>query len=736
MELQALIYERTGDKERLLLPKTEERVRSRSAIYKPREPVTSLMLDLAKTRSGVSGVGYGVSGAEYARADTRSPIPDTLTDVVDLVRAFRAARALSQDIRLITDEFLPPTADAFDGVDHFVLAGRRLADDPPGQVALSRWLELGGRLWVMLERSDPGVVAGLLGGYSGFHIVDRTSLTRVQIESSGHGPADPEPTVRQFERPVDFIRVELGPEFRILHRVNGWPASFTRTIGQGKVLITTLGARAWCRPRTNTDPASPFEIIAGAPVLMPAMQYLALQFQPGPTPTFPRSSSGSKESDPFAPLVKGGIGYSVVTVGTASVIFGGFLLILLILGAGLRKWGRLELLGWIGPVAALSTGGTFMALGEASRQSVLPTVAVAQRVAVNPRSPELSITGLLGYYNPDGGPAHISTTRGGLLEMDMSGLEGQTRRLVATDIDAWHWENLSLPPGVRLGSFRSVARTEEPISCVTHFGPRGLEGRLLAGRLRGLTDVLIQTPSRRAFSVRPAADGSFAIGENDLLSPDQFVVGTVLSDQQQKREAIYRRLLTDPIAMRPSEDSVLYAWADPIEVPFDFESGARLVGSALISIPLELEHTPPEERVTVPRGFIDYRRIMETGATRPTLDGQDAADQHLRFQVPHWVLPLKVERARLFVKVEAPSRKFVVSAFTKDLPVEIRSEQSPVNPLTIDIVPGDALILDKQGGLHLNIAVGESASTDGATAPRWTIQTLELEIVGTTLKRN
>src|SRR5262249_54649225 len=160
-------------------------------------------------------------------------------------------------------------------------------------------------------------------------------------------------------------------------------------------------------------------------------------------------------------------------------------------------------------------------------------------------------------------------------------------------------------------------------------------------------DALIQTPSRQVFSVRLGADGSFTVGENDLLSPDQFVVGTVLSDHQQKREAIYRRLLTDPVAMRereawsgeraakekdrlthhasgttrdgPSEDSVRYAWADPIEVPFDFDSGARLVGSALISLPLELEHTPPEERVTVPRGFIDYRRIMETGPTRPTM---------------------------------------------------------------------------------------------------------------------
>jgi len=659
--------------------------------------------------------------------------------VVDLVRAFRGARSLSEHVRLIHDEFLPPTADAFDGVDHFVLASRRLADDPPGQVALSRWLEQGGRLWVMLERTDPDVVAGILGGVPGFHVVDRTSLTRIQIDSSGlgaRGPVSEEAAIREFERPIDFVRVELGPEFTVLHRVNGWPASFTRTIGQGKVLVTTLGPRAWCRPRTDADSESPFDFIADVPVLLPAMEQLAQQLQPGAMPTFPRSSSGTKESDAFAPLVKGDIGYQVVSVGTASLIFGGFLLILLILGVGLRKWGRLELLGWVGPVAALSTGGAFIALGEASRNSISPTVAVAQRVAVNPRDSELSVTGLLGFYRPDGGPAGISSTHGGLLELDMSGSEGQTRRLVTTDIDAWHWENLTLPAGMRLGTFRSIFRSDEPISCVARFGPRGLEGTLQAGRFRGLSDVLIQARSRRAFSVRPGPDGLFAIGESDLLPHDQFVAGTVLSDHQQKRQAIYRRLFTESQAMRPSDDSVLFAWADPLEVPFDFETRLRSIGSALISVPLEMEATPPDTRVNVTRGFIGYRRILETGAAQPNLDGQAAIDQHLRFQLPPSILPLHLERARLFAKVECPSRQFTVRAVTKNGPVELRSERSPVDPLTIEIGRDGALTLDEQGGLHLDIAVSDPDPVGLEQPPKWSIQTLELEIVGTTLKRN
>src|SRR5262249_12481540 len=151
-----------------------------------------------------------------------------------------------------------------------------------------------------------------------------------------------------------------------------------------------------------------------------------------------------------------------------------------------------------------------------------------------------------------------------------------------------------------------------------------------------------------AFSIRLSTDGAFATDENDLLAPNQFEAGAVLTDDQQKRQAVYRRLLTDSRIHRQGDDATLYAWADPIPAPFDFGSQLRSVGSALVSLPLKFEQPPPETEVTVPRGFVSYRRILEAGATQPNLEGQAAIDQHLRFQLPPSVLPLQVEKARLW----------------------------------------------------------------------------------------
>src|SRR2546430_927250 len=57
----------------------------------------------------------------------------------------RPRAALSKDIQRIDPGPLPATAEGYDGIDHVLLASRRIADDPAGAQALRRWLQRGGR---------------------------------------------------------------------------------------------------------------------------------------------------------------------------------------------------------------------------------------------------------------------------------------------------------------------------------------------------------------------------------------------------------------------------------------------------------------------------------------------------------------------------------------------------------------------------------------------------------------
>src|SRR5262249_56754862 len=108
-----------------------------------------------------------------------------------------------------------------------------------------------------------------------------------------------------------------------------------------------------------------------------------------------------------------------------------------------------------------------------------------------PDTDEASIGGLLSVYRPSAGPAEMGAGRGGLFAMNLEGLEGQARRMIWDDLDVWHWENVSLPAGVRSASFRHAV-SPAGIAAVARFGPEGIEGKLSAGPFQDLSDALLQ----------------------------------------------------------------------------------------------------------------------------------------------------------------------------------------------------------------------------------------------------
>src|SRR5262249_35449136 len=162
----------------------------------------------------------------------------------------------------------------------------------------------------------------------------------------------------------------------------------------GKIIFTTLGPRAWYRPRTNKDSPSPYSNDPELPIATPALDAIAQELRPG------------TEEDPvvvesFRPLLSAEIGYSVVARGTVLPVFIGFLLMAVLLGIGLKRLGRLDLLGWMVPAATLGVTAAFLILGEWSRGAARPTVAVVQLVDADTGTGEAAVHGLLAAYRPD-----------------------------------------------------------------------------------------------------------------------------------------------------------------------------------------------------------------------------------------------------------------------------------------------------------------------------------------------
>ncbi|MCI0681440.1 MAG: hypothetical protein L0Y71_04985 [Gemmataceae bacterium] len=713
-DLEMQLVDRTRQQKQRVRPRTEENIRARGVNVRKRAPFTAVMLD-----------EYSPEEPSFGRL----PQPESRSDeALQLVQAFREARQLAHPATTISAHSLPPSALTFDSIDHFVLASNRIAHDPPGMQALRHWLARGGRVWVMLDMVDLDVAAPLLGEALDFHVVGRVALTTTKIDAPAIGQVAAPAVIQHHERPVDLVRVVLPRHETPPYTVGGWPIYFARTVGRGQVLFTTLGARGWTRPREAGDRPSPYSGYATLPLATPPLIEFAEKLQP-PTADDPL------RSDVVLPMLTEDIGFRVVNRSAVGLIFAGAILTALALGLALRRTRRPELLGWLAPAAAAAAAVVFVFMGEASRRAVPPTIACVQFVDAVAGHNEASVRGLIAVYRPDSGAAVAAARQQGFFELDMAGIEGQTRRLIMTDADTWHWDNLELPAGIRLAPFHATIPTKEPIRAIARFGPDGIEGALSTGPFLEPADALLSAPDARNLAVNMSGDGSMRAGSEDVLPPEQFLASAVLSDRQQRRQDVYRKLLARSATGSRETRDLLFAWARPVDLSFTLPADAEPRGSALVMVPVEWQRSAPGDRVTVPGPLMRCQRVIGSLLSRPTFEAASSTDMHLRFQAPAAVLPLKIERARLTATIDAPNRRVTIAGKADAATVELHRVESPLDVIRVDIDDPRLLTLDPRGGLHLHLAISDRLRTDATADVRggekWTIEYIEVEVTGT-----
>ncbi len=222
--IQMLLYDRTDGDDKQIKPKSEERIRSREVLYRKREAYTTLYLD----DEALEGLVYG-----------ELPKPTSPRgEIIQLARTLRGAVGLSSLTPVVRSGPLPVTPEAFDGIDHLVLASNRIAEDPIGLRAVRQWLVGGGTVWVMLDRVDADLIGPLLGDGIDFQVVDRLSLTTLRIaDRKGRE------TATEHERPVEFVRVLLPPDEEPRYTLDGWPVWFMRPVGRGRITHRTRTER-------------------------------------------------------------------------------------------------------------------------------------------------------------------------------------------------------------------------------------------------------------------------------------------------------------------------------------------------------------------------------------------------------------------------------------------------------------------------------------------------------------
>ena len=659
----------------------------------------------------------------------------------NLASTARVNRDLRKSLVGFHDKFFPANSELLQGMDQVVICTDRLHSDPAGTAALRRWIQAGGYAWIMLDQVQPETVTSLLGDAFDTHIVDRVSLTSILLtgeQGKSRTPAESEP--REFEEPIPLVRVVPG-DVDLEYSINGWPAAYWYQVGNGRVLITTLGARAWIRDRRDSDTQgrdlnfeTPF--VALAPLATLATQFFENK------PEYPLKNEDLK------PFLAEQIGYAILSRQQILGILGGLSLFLLLAGWFLTRRHRGEHLGWLAPFGALATAGVLIWLGSENRQQVPPTLATAQLVQLVPGADDVNLRGMLAAFNSQESTQAIGSASNGMFFPDMSGLEGRTRRMVWTDLDDWNWEQLRLPPGVRNAPFQYYGPLKSTPSAVAKFTATGLQGRFASGGFQNVEDLVIALPKQRALWTEMQEDGSFLSGPDRVLAKNQYIGDALLSDKQRRRQQIYQKLLTYKRGTLFPSAPMLLAWADPLDLKFSFPDTTRSVGSALLSIPLTIQPTPPDTHIQIPSAFLVFRSTggpnnQSASSAYSNLNGEwiksrRASRSHFRFQLPAEVLPIQLDRAQLTMHIDASSREVSVNGVLGETVTPLKTISSPVGRITVDIDQAAGLELDEKGGLTVGIYVGDhekkSEDIDEDESSFWQFNALQLEVSGVTLQ--
>jgi hypothetical protein len=641
-------------------------------------------------------------------------IAEPPNEVADLVAACRVELSMGNSLTLLGDAFLAPDEIGLDALDQIVVADDRILNDLAATAALRRWLNAGGNLWIMLDRVRPVVLEMLLGDDFTGYVVDRVRLTSVRVDSAPvpSNPAGKIGETAEFDDPVDLVRMAVAG-VNVTHLVNGWPAAISIPCGDGKLLITTLGARGWMRPRPDSaeesnDPLQRSSYRPTAP-----MADVADDFFRGREPELLPSAA-------MEPQVREYVGYSVpswwLIVGTLS----GFSVCLVAIGVWLLRCGHLEQVWWVGSILAFAVSLVLIEAGRMNRQGIPATMASVQLTSAIRGTDDLISDGLLCIYHPEGSEFEVAATRGGRMTPDMTGLEQTSRRLLTTDLDAYHWENLRQPAGVRSTPFRNSETVMDRPQAHATFDREGLSGRY-SGLVPPGTDAMVATRNGR-LGVTLRSDGEFVGRAGDVFETDRYLAAGLLSDEQDRRRRTLQALLGNP--RRPDYPGLpqLMFWSGPRDNGFRFGGELREEGASLIAVPLILVRPPNGTEITIPAPLLSYVNRRSPDGTQASAMWNDLKKQWeersapgsawLSVDIPHELLPVTVHALHMDLKVSGPIGRVQFLGLKEGSAVSLKTITNPVGSLSIEITDADALTVDDEGRLALGLIAGESDRPD------------------------
>ncbi|MCA9111035.1 MAG: hypothetical protein KDA52_13875 [Planctomycetaceae bacterium] len=682
-------------------------------------------------------------------------------DVLDLVVANRVYQGINNRVTYLPGEFLPADETSLNYLDHLVLVDDRLIHDQAALAAVRRWLYAGGRLWILVDRTGPTLLEQVLGDEFRGTVIDRVGLSSVQIETP-QVIGNPEEVVSEpveFDTPVEFVRM-VSSDFTVRNTVNGWPASLTRSYGTGRILITTLGPRAWMKPTPPVPAKDPPN--DETPEEKQAREARELELRSEFTPVsqmedlapyiFARRDPEPLPPESLEPFAQEFISYEVPTGTLIIGSMAGFLVLLAVIGTLLARWGKLEHFGWCGSLLAAVFGALFLGIGISNRHSTVETIASIQLAEAIGGSDDVLSHGVLGVYRPEGSGSVIATSHGGVLWPDVSGTDGTTRRMVTTDLGTFHWAGLTQPAGLAMYPVATSGTFPNRMEAQGTLDAQGITGRYI-GQAAEAADAVLATHQGR-IGVQLEPDGRFTALAADVMQPDQYLDSTFLTDVQNRRQRMLEALFASETWTHSLDQPQLLLWVNDWNYGFNFGDDLQRQGDTLLTVPLQLTRPPANTEILVPSPLLSYSTCLPPDGSSPSgfWDGREWQERSspsttwLNVHIPKSLLPLQASKLQIEVMVSGLMGQIEILGVNEGRVISVEKVTDPVGKLLFEIVDPGVLTVSDDGELTIGLSAGVQADdanpSAGATGnlnsstpvDYWRVQSMAVQLWAVTIE--
>lgn len=618
--------------------------------------------------------------------------------ITDMIYAgFDSATDVRQDLGIVrlANHFFPTTAKPLDSLDNLIIASDRAMHDTVGVARIRQWLNDGGRIWLMADRVSPESVRQLLGDAVNYSVLGRVQLNDFTIEK-----LDPFFSTVSLEEkwssetPVELLRVttDVG---EVHSQIDGWPTAFWVPSGNGEILVTTLSHQGWM---FNGNPTESYRDFASR--------------------FFAEKERRADYRELVSKELQSEIGYTIPSRSLIGILLGGQLLLFAIAGIYFSKTQTLHRLGWFLPVSVMASVFIMLAFGAANTSAVPSTIAIGQLARVRSETSQILIDTSVAIYSQETEDLPLDFDSDTVTELDNDWEDTSIRRQQYLDDGTGGWQFLKQPPGRVQHLHATTQKTiEVPWELRGTFNQQGFIGKLKGMDFKQASDSVVVSKTSPSMTIVGGLDDNRFVGANDqVLLPDQFYDGSLLTERQRKRQEFIRELIELDPTFLPAKPSLL-TWTPPITNSFGLPDPFEQRGWALAIFPIDIETPKAGQSFAIPSSFIkvDLFRsdrgvsTIYNATTGKWLDEFDKpAEVDLRIQLPAALAGCEINEFSFEIQANAQGRKIQFYGFRNSEEVLLYEIENAQGLEAFRVDDTQSLVVDGKGGVRLTIKVTET----------------------------